>query len=297
MDRGRPRPPIRTEFEDSAQHRSDPGRDASRTKRGDMRSRSAARRAPRMTTPVFVRGGDDARLFGTPSLAPCADAAALASVVRDEAARTEGGRWVVLGGLDAARVDPTSPAFAAALDAASPSHPVCLFTADLRRAALNSAAIAFAHAPTRVLDFPATDVVRRVLPKWTLEVWKDRLAPFAEDLVRRGATEIVDLDDEAAEGWRVLDDEGLLPLPLRVGTTCAARHLRRRVREGDRSGKGYGRVVLAGVVVDFDRAAWSRERTVEELGLARDAGIRVYAAAVAEAARAAAAELLLASGP
>lgn len=262
-----------------------------------MRSRSAARRASRMTTPVFVRGGDDARLLGTPSLALCVDAAAVAAVVRDEAARTEGGRWVVLGGLDAARVDPTSFAFAAALDAAAASHPVCLFTADLRRAALNAAAIAFAHAPSRVLDFPATDVVRRVLPKWTLEVWKDRLAPFAEDLVSRGATEIVDLDDEAAEGWRVLDDEGLLPAPLRVGTTCAARHLRRRIREGDRTGKGRGRVVFAGVVVDFDRAAWSRDRTVEELGLARDAGIRVYAAAVGDAARAAAEEALLAAGP
>jgi predicted amidohydrolase YtcJ len=243
-----------------------------------------------------LHGGDSARLLGTPSLSACASADDVARLVRAAAAIVEVGRWIELGGWDRARLDLGTAAFAEAFDAAASRHPTCLWSADFRRARLNTHAARFAHVAVSTLDFPETDSVRRVLPRWTLEVWKDRLGLLADALTARGVRVVRDLDGAAAEGWRALDDEGLLMLD-RVETVFPASELRRRVREGERTGKGSERVALAGVVFDLDRAAWSRDRTLEELTLARDAGIRVLFLATDDAARRFAAEAVAATAP
>ncbi len=244
----------------------------------------------------FIHGGDAARLHGTPSLASVASAEELGDLVRAAAHESEAGRWILLGGFDPARLDVRAEALSRALDEAAPGHPVCLWSADHRIARVNAAAVRFGKLPGVVLEFPATDAVRRILPRWTMEVWKDRLGLLAADLAAEGVTHLIDLDETAGEGWRALDDEGLLVLE-EVGVVCAAKSLRRQIREGERTGKGRGRTIFSGVVFDFDRDPWSVERTTEELRLARDAGIRIYAQVSDSAARAKAESALLSAGP
>ena len=244
----------------------------------------------------YIHGGDVARLHGTPSLANVATSEELAGLVRAAAHESEAGRWILLGGFDPAILDIRAEALTAALDDAAPGHPVCLWSADHRIARVNAAAVRFGKLPDVVLEFPATDAVRRILPRWTMEVWKDRLSLLAADLAAEGVTHLIDLDETAGEGWRALDDEGLLVLD-EVGVVCAAKSLRRQIREGERTGKGRGRTTFAGVVFDFDRDPWSLERTTEELRLARDAGIRIYAQVSDSAARAKAETALLLAGP
>jgi hypothetical protein len=135
--------------------------------------------------------------------------------------------------------------------------------------------------------------VRSVLPKWTLETWKDRLELLARDLATRGVRRIVDLDEDAAEGWRALDDEGLLKLD-RVDVVCAERNLRRALRDGARSD---GRVLRTGVLFDFDLENLSRERRVEDLAMTRDAGLKARLLARSAEAFAEAERCLRLAGP
>lgn len=254
-----------------------------------------------------VRGGDAARLLGAPSLAACDTPAAVAVVAAEAARATEARRWIELGGLVLAAVgdDPAAPArgpspdLVAALEAATPDHPACLWTADRRGALLNAAARRFAKVDVAFAVGAALDAVRRVLPRWTLEVWKDRLDLLQRDLLARGVREIRDLDAAAAEGWRVLEDERLLLLD-RVDVTYPAAELRRRIREGSAAASdadALRRVRPGGVVFDLDRAAWPLDRVVEELALARDAGVRPILLASSPAARRVAASALGAVGP
>ena len=83
----------------------------------------------------------------------------------------------------------------------------------------------------------------------TLEVWKDRLSLVQEDLLKQGVRRVRDLDPTAAEGWRALDDENLLLLDG-VDIVFDAKELRRRIREGVRSGCESEHVKLAGVLFD-----------------------------------------------
>lgn len=290
----------------------------------------------RVIAPEFadahLHGGLLATMLTAADLRGATSTAEVVARVRAVAARTEAGRWVIGRGYDVNAFAADDVPHAALLDAATKDHPVFLASHDEHAAWINSAAMASAHvdahtgapaggsigrdaagAPTGVLYESACDLVRRVLPKRTLEQWKDDLNLVQKDLRRRGIRVIQDVDPDTEEGWRALEDEG--HLDLYVATAVPARELRRAVAAGRKTGEGSKQVRLGGVKFFLDGALGSRTaamrapyadrpatsgmllyqnaRLREELALCRDSGLRPLIHAIGDAALAQALDTLI----
>ncbi|HYC78566.1 MAG TPA: hypothetical protein VEI02_13140 [Planctomycetota bacterium] len=219
----------------------------------------------------LIHGGDAARLLGAPDLSAAADVDALVGAVRAEAGAGDAGRWVVLSGASTARFSPHALS-AAVLDAAAPRRPTCVWSADHEAAWLNTLACEAARSAPFVEGL-AVEAVRRVLPRWTLETWKERLLALQDALVAGGVREIRDVDPDAAEGWRALDDDGALRLD--VETLLAPKGLRPALLRGARPGEGTPRARLIGVAWREDGGGWSAARIAEETALAEARGFAV----------------------
>ena len=256
-------------------------------------------------------------LRGKTTTASCAAAVAIA------AQRHEAGRWILGRGFDVNRFAPGDEISADTLEAAAPDHPVYFAAHDehaawVSRRALRIAGIdrdtpdpyggkivrAASGEATGYLLESAMQLVKRVLPQRTLEMWKDDLAIAQDDLLARGILVVQDVDPDTEEGLRALDDEG--KLVLHVATAIASKDLRRAIRDGRRTGEGTAHLRLGGVKWFVDGSLGSRTaamkapyddrpgecgtwllpepRLLEELELARDAGLRPLIHAIGDAA-------------
>jgi predicted amidohydrolase YtcJ len=252
-----------------------------------------------------------------------ASTAEVAARVREAAARTEAGRWIIGRGYDLNLFAPGDLPHARVLDEATTDHPVFLSSHDVHGCWVSSSALRLAHVgrgvqappggiierdpsgdPTGMMYEGAVRLVEAVLPKRTLEQIKDDLALAQADFLRRGIRFVQDLDPDTEEGWRALEDEG--KLEISVATAVPQRELRRAIREGRRSGEGSPRLKLGGVKFFLDGALGSRtaamlepyadrpgwsgsllmppERLREELGLCRDAGLKPFVHAIGDRA-------------
>jgi hypothetical protein len=199
--------------------------------------------------------------------------------VRDLAARTPEGEWILGGGWDEGHFRPVGFPTASELDAATARHPVILDRIDGHSIWVNTRALALAGvtratkdppggkllrdpagSPTGVLVDHAAAAIRDIVPKPTPDQLERRLRAALEAYGRSGLTSIHDAgaDRETLLLYRKLLAEDALPVRVYAMANGRGDVVSETLARGPEIGLGEGRLTIRSFKVVLDGALGSR---------------------------------------
>lgn len=222
---------------------------------------------------------------------------ALLGAVRDRAARTPKGEWVIGRGYDHFKLDTGRHPYREELDAAAPDHPVYIVRTDGHLAVANSAALKLAgideNTPspmggliekqngrlTGLLAETGREPVMNVLPKADVETLVQSIERGGADLLSRGITSCMEAAVGIRDGWTEMlayqQAHRTGRLPLRVYATLMGDKTRSILPEchaaGMISGGGDDRFRIGPVKIFTDGSAGGRTAAFKQPYMGGDA--------------------------